>query len=56
MLSLQDLNGNAPTQSSSKLLDGMMVFVMKPKPEIKMTGGTLEVRSDKSLALLTFDI
>ena len=34
MLSLQDLNGNAPTQSSSKLLYWMMVFVMKPKPEI----------------------
>ena len=34
MLSLQDLNGNAPEQSSSKLLYWMMVFVMKPNLEI----------------------
>ena len=36
MLSLQDLNGNAPTQSSSKLLYGMMVFVMKPNLKLQI--------------------
>ena len=49
-----------PSKSDNHNIDSHMQSALRsaqpPRRQVKMTGGTLEVRSDKSLTLMTFNI